>query len=55
MLFHLEQYKIPLFSGAWSEILSDEKLKSDQIHANAAGYRIFAEKLERFLREEGFL
>ncbi|OFN87401.1 arylesterase [Neisseria sp. HMSC064E01] len=50
-----EQYKIPLFEGAWSEILSDEKLKSDQIHANAAGYRIFAEKLERFLREEGFL
>ena len=50
-----EQYKIPLFEGAWSEILSDEKLKSDQIHANAAGYRIFAEKLEKFLREEGFL
>lgn len=50
-----EQYKIPFFEGAWSEILSDEKLKSDQIHANAAGYRIFAEKLERFLREEGFL
>lgn len=50
-----EQYKILLFSGAWSEILSDEKLKSDQIHANAAGYRAFAERLEKFLREEGFL
>ena len=50
-----EQYKIPLFEGAWSEILSDEKLKSDQIHANAAGYKAFAEKLEKFLREEGFL
>ena len=50
-----EQYKIPLFEGAWSEILSDEKLKSDQIHANAAGYRAFAERLEKFLREEGFL
>lgn len=49
-----EQYKIPLFEGAWSEILSDEKLKSDQIHANAAGYKVFAEKLERFLQEEGF-
>ena len=50
-----EQYKIPLFEGAWSEILSDEKLKSDQIHANAAGYKVFAERLEKFLREEGFL
>lgn len=50
-----EQYKIPLFEGAWSEILSDEKLKSDQIHANAAGYKVFAEKLEKFLQEEGFL
>lgn len=45
-----EQYKIPLFEGAWSEILSDEKLKSDQIHANAAGYKVFAEKLEKFLQ-----
>jgi len=35
--------------------LSDEKLKSDQIHANAAGYKAFAEKLEKFLQEEGFL
>ena len=50
-----EQYKIPLFEGAWSEILSDEKLKSDQIHANVAGYKVFAERLEKFLREEGFL
>ena len=50
-----EQYKIPLFEGAWFEILSDEKLKSDQIHANAAGYKVFAEKLEKFLQEEGFL
>ena len=50
-----EQYKIPLFGDAWAEILSDEKLKSDQIHANAAGYKAFAEKLEKFLQEEGFL
>lgn len=49
-----KQYKIPFFEGAWSEILSDEKLKSDQIHANAAGYKVFAEKLEKFLQEEGF-
>lgn len=50
-----EQYKIPLFADAWSEILGDDKLKSDQIHANAAGYRLFAEKLDGFLKEKGFL
>ncbi|HHX2509836.1 TPA: arylesterase [Neisseria subflava] len=50
-----EKYKVPLFGGAWSEILSDDKLKSDQIHGNAAGYRLFAEKLNIFLKEQGFL
>lgn len=50
-----EQYKIPLFADAWSEILGDDKLKSDQIHANAVGYRLFAEKLDGFLKEKGFL
>lgn len=45
--------KIPLFSNAWSSILSDKSLKSDQIHANAAGYHLFAEKLADFLRKEG--
>lgn len=49
-----EQYKIPLFADAWSEILGDDKLKSDQIHANAAGYRKFAEELDGFLGKQGF-
>ena len=49
-----EQYRLPLMSGAWSEILGDRDLKSDQIHANAAGYRLFAEKLYAFLKEQGF-
>ncbi len=45
--------KIPLYSGGWSEILSDDTLKSDRIHANAAGYRQFAEGLYEYLKEEG--
>ena len=50
-----EQYQIPLLSGAWSEILGDKDLKSDQIHANAEGYRKFAELLKAFLEEQGLV
>ena len=50
-----EQYRIPLLSGAWSEILGDKDLKSDQIHANVEGYRKFAELLKAFLEEQGLV
>ncbi|EEZ76837.1 GDSL-like protein [Neisseria lactamica ATCC 23970] len=49
-----EEYGIPLFGGAWAEILGDNNLKSDQIHANGKGYRRFAEKLSDFLHAQGF-
>lgn len=49
-----EAYGIPLFGGAWAEILGDNNLKSDQIHANGKGYRRFAEKLSDFLHAQGF-
>lgn len=49
-----EAYGIPLFGGAWAEILGDNDLKSDQIHANGKGYRRFAEKLSDFLHAQGF-
>ena len=49
-----EEYGIPLFGGAWAEILGDNDLKSDQIHANGKGYRKFAEDLNQFLRKQGF-
>ncbi len=39
------ELKLPLHPQGWSRVLGDEKLKSDQIHANAAGYRVFAEGL----------
>lgn len=44
-----------LFSGKWSEILSKNRYKSDQIHANDAGYEKFAQDLAEFLRENGIL
>ncbi len=43
---------VPLYSKGWSSVLSDDSLKSDQIHANAAGYRHFAEGLYAYLQEE---
>ncbi|MDE4454013.1 GDSL-type esterase/lipase family protein [Psychrobacter sp. DAB_AL62B] len=44
---------VPLYASGWSKVLSDESLKSDQIHANSAGYRNFAEGLYSYLQEEG--
>lgn len=45
----------PLFSGGWSYVLSRSELRSDQIHANAQGYRVFAERLGEWLKEMKFL
>ena len=44
---------VPLYASGWSKVLSDDTLKSDQIHANSAGYRDFAEGLYDYLQEEG--
>ena len=46
---------LPVHSGGWARVLGDEQLKSDQIHANAAGYRVFAEGLATTLRAMGLL
>jgi lysophospholipase L1-like esterase len=46
-----EELSLPLYTRGWARVLDDEKLKSDQIHANAAGYRAFAEGLAARLRE----
>jgi acyl-CoA thioesterase I len=46
---------VALFSDAWSYVLSRSELRSDQIHANAEGYRIFAERLAAWLREQKYV
>jgi lysophospholipase L1-like esterase len=47
--------QLPLEQDVFSEVLKDNRLKSDPIHANAAGYRVVAERLAEFLREAGAL
>ena len=47
------ELKVPLHAGGWSTVLSDPALRSDPIHANAAGYAAFARALAQRLRELG--
>lgn len=49
------ELKVPLYSGGWSEVLADERLRSDAVHANAAGYLQFAEGLAQRLQAVGLL
>ncbi len=50
-----EEMKLPLERDAFNDVLKDNRLKSDPIHANAAGYRQVAERLAVFLKETGAL
>ena len=49
-----DELKLPLHANGWAKVLGDDKLRSDQIHANAAGYRAFAEGLAATLRDMGY-
>jgi acyl-CoA thioesterase I len=50
-----EELGVPLEQDVFSRVLQDNRLKSDPIHANAAGYRLVAERLAERLREAGAL
>ena len=50
-----EDLAVPLEREAFADVLRDNRLKSDPIHANAAGYRVVAERLAAFLDERGAL
>ena len=50
-----EEMQLPLERDIFNDVLKDNRLRSDPIHANAAGYRVVAERLAEFLREAGAL
>jgi lysophospholipase L1-like esterase len=50
-----EELQLPLEQDVFNDVLKDNRLKADPIHANAAGYRVVAERLAKFLREAGAL
>ena len=50
-----KEMQMPLEDEVFNDVLKDARLKSDPIHANAAGYRVVAERLDAFLKETGAL
>ncbi len=50
-----EELKLPLHADGWADVLSKPELRADTVHANAQGYRQFAEGLVQTLRKIGWL
>jgi lysophospholipase L1-like esterase len=50
-----EDMQLPLEQDIFNDVLKDNRLKSDPIHANAAGYQQIAQRLAAFLKETGAL
>ncbi len=50
-----QELKLPLHEGGWAAVLSKPELRADSVHANAQGYRQFAEGLMQALRKVGWL
>ena len=48
-----QDFGIPLEGEAMTQVLGDHRLKSDEIHPNAEGYRRIAEGVAQLLRRAG--
>ncbi len=49
-----KEKKVPLIEDALPEVLSDTSLKGDQLHPNAAGHALLADKIHTALKKIGF-
>ena len=49
------EFSLPYEETVMSEVLKDSSLKSDEIHPNARGYRVIAERLAASLKKSGAL
>ncbi len=50
-----DEFNLPFEGEIFNDVLKNPKLKSDPIHANAAGYRMVAEHLMQLLQDSGAL
>jgi lysophospholipase L1-like esterase len=50
-----KEFRIPYEGDVVGKILRDSTLKSDQVHPNAQGYRLIAERLAALLKNAGAL
>ena len=50
-----KEFRLPYEGDVMTKILRDSTLKSDQVHPNAQGYRLIAERLAGLLKKSGAL
>ncbi|UOO88040.1 GDSL-type esterase/lipase family protein [Vitreoscilla massiliensis] len=50
-----KEEQVYLLEDAWSDVLADDALRADAVHANDAGYQVFTKQLRQRLEQIGWL